>query len=106
MNKCQKCGKVVDMHTEMSPEGIAATVNAVRESRPLPQHTPGVGDLTVCSGCGTISIFEESMDFRPMTSEELVSLNDTNPDEFDDIMKAAKLVNLYLNLKSQDNGKS
>jgi hypothetical protein len=71
---CRYCGKTLDAHWEQKNE------------------KPKEGDFSICGYCGTLSKFNAQLILTPLTPEELVKLNDEDPDLFDQVMKYRKAI--------------
>lgn len=72
---CRSCCKIVDAHT--SVEG---------DNCPVPN------DFSVCFYCGTLSKFDEELNLIPLTSRELVTLNEADPETFDLLIKTRTVI--------------
>lgn len=70
-NQCRKCGYKHDAFTGVKNEN----------SKPSP------GSFSLCAECGEISKFSSDLKLVPVTPEDLVALNDADPDMFDEIMR-------------------
>lgn len=55
--RCRNCGYHLNAHSSVESD-IA----------------PAAGYLSVCIGCGSISVFEDDLNLRPMTTPELTDL--------------------------------
>ncbi len=66
MNYCKFCGKPQDRHTEAKSQPVQ----------------PRPGDLSICLYCGTICLFDESLNLEPMTAGDLDTLMAEDPDVF------------------------
>lgn len=53
---------------------------------------PSVNDFSVCFYCGAIARFNEKLELRSVQPEELVDLNDKDPDFFDHVMKTSATI--------------
>lgn len=71
---CRSCHRPLDGHTHAG-EGKAV---------------PAFGDLSICFYCGTVSKFGEDLSLIPLSSQELLELNDNNPEAFDLLMTVRK----------------
>jgi len=56
---CLNCGKVTDGATAVGVEGVVL---------------PSPGDLTVCLYCGHLMAFDETLQFRELTEDEMVEV--------------------------------
>jgi len=60
-SRCLNCRKMLDSHTEINEE--------IDEKR-----SPNPGDITVCSRCGHIMIYNKQLKFRKPTDKELIEI--------------------------------
>lgn len=87
--KCCTCGKIhyCSTHAAFEPERETIT-DLVKKQQG--QTKPVTGDLSVCSGCGTISIFKEDGDIRALTPEELVEFYQKDDHAYLECQKLSK----------------
>ncbi len=81
MNHCKFCGKKQDAHTEVHGEPVK----------------PKQGDLSICLYCGTICLFDESLNLEPLTNAELDVLMLEDPDILAFAIKTQLLIREQIN---------
>ncbi len=67
MHYCNFCGKAQDTHSSFGPS---------ESVQPRPN------DLSICLYCGTICLFDESLNLAPMSDADLETLLNEDPDLF------------------------
>ena len=70
--ECKSCKKDLDAHSGIDTD-----------------RSPEPGDLSVCAYCGAISEFDEGLNLKPLSDEELLVIAAEDRESFDTLMKAS-----------------
>lgn len=102
--KCLTCNKVHDFatHAPLDPDKSETILDVAKQAlkhleksvkeRTSEEFKPKPGDLSVCSGCGTVSLFQEDGDIRALTAEELVELYGIDENAYFMVMKMSQFI--------------
>lgn len=75
ITQCPECGTFVNMHTAVNADKYIA---------------PEEGDISLCFTCGSINCFDEDIQLRKATDEEI---SDITPDNMETIRKVQEFIN-------------
>lgn len=76
MNNCRTCNAILDDQTYFDDKTLK----------------PKEGDFSVCAYCGTISTYDSEMNLQPLPSDELIKLNEEDPETFDKLIAYQKAI--------------
>ncbi len=77
-SKCPKCGKGLDTHESLDA---------------VDKRGPEEGDLSICSKCGSLNIFNKDYTLRAITEEEINEIHPQQLSEINNIVDKIKKMN-------------